>query len=172
MVSSIARARVVFHTTERKECQKVIPRNETKGGRKKEYGCKKPHRAYLLRRITRSAIRICRLPVVVFVCYCLPVPAGVGMLQQHWRFEEYEWGMVLDDVRLRPVLHVVVVVAGGGLSVLMIHEWVVILPLVLFVVLLLLLLVSLSSALPHYYRYHSEQNSSPALLFPFFPLLP
>ena len=33
------------------------------------------------------------------------------MLQQHWRFEEYEWGMVLDDVRLRPVLHVVVVEA-------------------------------------------------------------
>ena len=49
------------------------------------------------------------------------------MLQQHWRFEEYEWGMVLDDVLLRSVLHVVVVVAaaggGGGLSVLMIHEW-------------------------------------------------
>ena len=94
------------------------------------------------------------------------------MLQQHWRFEEYEWGMVLDDVRLRPVLHVVVVVPAAGLSVLMIHEWVVILPLVLFVVLLLLLLVSLSSALPHYYRHHSEQNCSPELLFPFFPLLP
>ena len=41
------------------------------------------------------------------------------MLQQHWRFEEYEWGMVLDDVRLRPVLHVVVVVPAAGLSVLM-----------------------------------------------------
>ena len=94
------------------------------------------------------------------------------MLQQHWRFEEYEWGMVLDDVRLRPVLHVVVVFPAAGLSVLMIHEWVVILPLVLFVVLLLLLLVSLSSALPHYYRHHSEQNCSPELLFPFFPLLP
>ena len=38
------------------------------------------------------------------------------MLQQHWRFEEYEWGMVLDDVRLRPVLHVVVVVPAAGSS--------------------------------------------------------
>ena len=36
------------------------------------------------------------------------------MLQQHWRFEEYEWGMVLDDVLLRSVLHVVVVVAAAG----------------------------------------------------------
>ena len=65
MVSSIARARVVFHTTTERKGQKVIPRNETKGGRKKECGCKKPHRAYLLRRITRSAIRICRLPKVL-----------------------------------------------------------------------------------------------------------
>ena len=89
--------------------------------------------------------------------------------KQHWRFEEYRWGMVLDDVRLRSVLHVVVVVPAAGLSVLMIHEWVVTLPMVLFVVLLLLLLVSLSSVLPHYYRHHSEQNSSPALLFLSFP---
>ena len=84
-------------------------------------------------------------------------------------FEEYS-GDGVDDVRLRPVLHVVVVVPAAGLSVLMIRKWV-ILPLVLFVVLLLLLLVSLSSALPHYYRHHSEQNSSRPS-FPFFPLLP